>query len=70
MAANTKYFLEPSTEGVIPYKWESTFSDDETNTGNLGWTIDDGLKYDDPTQGTWITRTWSGKFRMSVLLVA
>ena len=70
LAANTKYFLEPSTEGVIPYKWESTFSDDETNTGNLGWTIDDGLKYDDPTQDTWITRTWSGKFRMSVLLVA
>ena len=69
LAANTKYFLEPSTEGVIPYKWESTFSDDETNTGNLGWTIDDGLKYDDPTQGTWITRTWSGKFRMSALLV-
>ena len=69
LAANTKYFLEPSTEGVIPYKWDSTFSDDETNTGNLGWTIDDGLKYDDPTTNTWITRTWSGKFQMSALLV-
>ena len=63
LSANTTYFLVLKTSSTANYVWDTTDSDDETNSTNFGWTIANGLKQE--VGGSWSDRTWTGIFRVS-----